>query len=274
VGLSDVVAAGEQFVVCDDEAAAREVAEARRVKGVREAHAAARGDLTEQTSAVISGAGVKERLRIPIVLKADSTGSLEAVQTNLNALSSEAGNLVCSVDLVASGVGPISASDVSTAMACGARIIGFKVNAAHSAEIEARRNGIRVSTYNIVYDLLKVIGDDIKAKLRPAPIGELVGSAEILKLFDFGKNNKIAGCKLIDGSIKKSASVRIIGSSTNVLFLGRIATLKSLKTSIDEVSGPAGTEFGITFEGGFSDFKPGDIVECYTNSTADGLITM
>ena len=257
--------------MCEDEVAAREVAEARRVKGMREAHAAAKGDLSEQTSAVISGADLKERLRVPIVLKADSTGSLEALQTNLFALNAELGNLVCSVDIVASGVGQISASDVSTALACGARIVGFKVNAAHSADTEARRNGIRVSTFSIVYDLLKEIGDDIKTKLRPAPTGELVGSAEILKVFDFGKNHKIAGCKLIDGTIKKSSSVRILGSSTNTLFLGRIATLKSLKTSIDEVSGPAGTEFGITFEGGFSDFKPGDIVECFTNSTTDLL---
>ena len=271
--MSEVASAGDHFIVSDDEAAVRDVAAARKSLVQQAVGLAAKGESAIQASSFIAGAADKrEQLRVPIVLKADSSGSLEAIRNNLISLNLGDDSSFCVVDIVSVGVGPVTTSDVAIAGSSGAKIVAFKVASAHSTEIEAKKINVPILSFEIVYDLLKAVESDILKTLNPAPPGELIGRAEILKVFDFGKSLKIAGCKLLSGTIKKDANVRILRGKRNTLYTGRPSTLRSVKLTLDEVVGDVGTEFGMSFDGGFNEFEAGDVVECFVEKDRNKII--
>ena len=260
--------AGDTFTVTSDEAAAREVAESRQ-RLSRQAQGSAKGAaLIAQASGFADGSfDNREIIKVPILLKGDVSGSVEALRMSIDALQSSDKEAICKIDIVFAGVGDISSSDVSIAAAARAKVIAFNVAAGMGAMDEARATNVEIGYYNVVYDLLDELAATIKRTLAPPPPGNLVGRAEIKKIFKIGKVGKIGGCTVTEGSLRFDSQIRIMRGKRNVVYSGKFSSLKNVKDSVQEVSSP--NECGVSFDD-FQDFEEGDVIECFTSSSTDG----
>ena len=252
LGLGGVPEPGDQFVVVDSEARAREVAEFReRRKRDKDTAASSRTSL-EQMMAQLKDTEIKE---LPIIVKGDVQGSLEAIVGALEKMSTEE----VRAKVVLSGVGGVSESDVIFAQATGAPIIGFNVRANKAARDAAEAAGVEIRYYSVIYDLV----DDVKAALSglltPEQRETFLGNAEILEVFNISKFGKVAGCRVSEGKVERGAKVRLIRDSI-VIHEGELSQLKRFKDDVSEV--PAGQECGMSFAN-YEDLKPGDVIECF-----------
>ncbi|MYZ48019.1 translation initiation factor IF-2, partial [Propylenella binzhouense] len=254
LGFQATPEAGDRLGVVDSEARAREITEYRqRLKRERTAAriAGARGSL-EQMMNQLQTAGKKY---FPLLIKGDVQGSVEAILGALDKLGTEE----VGAQVVHSGVGGITESDVSLAAASEAAIIGFNVRANAQARAAAERDGIEIRYYNIIYDLV----DDIKAAmsglLSPERRETFLGNAEILEVFNITKVGKVAGCRVTEGKVERGAGVRLIRDNV-VIHEGKLATLKRFKDDVREVQ--VGQECGMSFEK-YDDMRPGDVIECF-----------
>jgi translation initiation factor IF-2 len=251
LGFTGVPSAGDRFSVVESEARAREVTTYRQ-RLVREKTAGGGATSLEQMMNQLKTAGVA---KFPLIIKGDVQGSVEAINASLNKLSTEE----VSAQILMSGVGAISESDVTLATASGAIIIGFNVRANKQASELATREGIEIRYYNIIYDLV----DDVKAAmsglLKPERRETFIGYAEILEVFNISKVGKVAGCRVTEGIVERGAGVRLLRDNV-VIHEGKLKTLKRFKDEVKEV--PVGQECGMAFEN-YEDIRQGDVIECF-----------
>ena len=252
LGLQGTPTAGDDFVVVENESRAREIADYRqRLLREKSATAGARGTVEQMLSAIKSG----EAEELPLVIKTDVHGSLEAIRATLEKLETS----VVKPRILHAAVGGISESDVSLAGASGGIIVGFNVRANPQAREMARRDGMEIRYYSIIYDLI----DDVKAlltgMLAPELKEEFLGYAEIRQVFNITKVGKVAGCMVTDGVIKRGCKVRLLRDNV-VIHEGSLKTLKRFKDEVREVR--ESYECGMAFEN-YDDIREGDQIECF-----------
>ncbi|MDY0028621.1 MAG: translation initiation factor IF-2 [Pseudobdellovibrionaceae bacterium] len=253
LGLSGTPESGDQFIVVDTEAKAREVVDYRMRKKKEKEAAIVTGTSFEQLLAQSKD----NKKELPIILKADVHGSVEAIAGSLAKITED--NAEVGVKILFSGVGPISESDITLAKASNAFVVGFNVRANAQARELAKRDKIEIRYYNIIYNII----DDVKAvlggMLSPLVREEYLGQAEVRQVFNITKVGKIAGCMVQAGMVKRGSKVRLLRDDV-VIHEGMLKTLKRFKDEVKEVR--EGMECGMAFEN-YDDLKDGDIIECY-----------
>jgi translation initiation factor IF-2 len=258
LGFNGTPEAGDRLAVVESEARARQVTDYRaRQKREKQAARATgmRGSL-EQMMSQLKTTGRKE---FPLVIKADVQGSLEAILGSLEKLGTEE----VAARVLHAGVGGISESDVTLAAGFNAAIIGFNVRAHKEAADVAKRDGIEIRYYNIIYDLVDDVKKAMSGLLAPTLRETMLGNAQILEIFNISKVGKIAGCRVTDGTVERGANVRLIRDNV-VIHEGKLSQLKRFKDDAKEVT--AGQECGMAFES-YQDMRPGDVIECYRVET-------
>ena len=258
LGFNGPPEAGDRLAVVENEARARQVT-SYRAHQKRENAAASisgmRGSL-EQMMSQLKTAGRKE---FPLIIKADVQGSLEAILGSLEKLGTDE----VAARILHAGVGGISESDVTLAEGFNAAIIGFSVRANKEAAAAAKRNGIEIRYYNIIYDLVDDVKKAMSGLLAPTLRETMLGNAEILEIFNISKVGKVAGCRVTDGTVERGANVRLIRDNV-VVHEGKLSTLKRFKDEVKEVQ--SGQECGMAFEN-YHDMRAGDVIECYRVET-------
>ncbi len=252
IGLSGVPAAGDVLNVVEDEKAAKEIAEHRHMK---ERKAELGKTSKDSLESLMSRMKAGESKECRIVLKADVQGSLEAVSQALEKLSTPK----VSVEIIHRGVGAMTESDVMLAAASGGIVVGFNVKAESGAEATAKHQVVPMKTYSIIYELLDGVRQLMEGMLEPLRSEKKLGRAEVRNLFNVPKLGTIAGAAVIDGTIKRTAMVRLLRNNKQV-YAGKMASLKRFKDDVREVA--QGFECGIGIEN-YNDIKPGDIIEAY-----------
>ncbi|CAM3033618.1 hypothetical protein MEME101129_15415 [Methylobacterium mesophilicum] len=255
LGFNGTPDAGDRVTVVPSEARAREVTE-YRARQKRERQNARTGganrSLVDMMRDLKEGAGRKE---LPVVIKGDVQGSVEAISGALEKL----GNGEVAARILLSGVGGITESDITLAQASKAVVIGFNVRALKEAREAAERAGIDIRYYNIIYDLVDDIKATLSGMLPPTLREERLGEATIQEVFEVSKVGKVAGCRVQDGIVERGAHVRLIRDSV-VIHEGKLKTLKRFKDDAKEVT--SGQECGMAFEN-FENMRAGDVIECY-----------
>lgn len=258
LGFNGPPEAGDRLAVVENEARARQIT-SYRAHQKRENAAASisgmRGSL-EQMMSQLKTAGRKE---FPLIIKADVQGSLEAILGSLEKLGTDE----VAARILHAGVGGISESDVTLAEGFNAAIIGFSVRANKEAAAAAKRNGIEIRYYNIIYDLVDDVKKAMSGLLAPTLRETMLGNAEILEIFNISKVGKVAGCRVTDGTVERGANVRLIRDNV-VVHEGKLSTLKRFKDEVKEVQ--SGQECGMAFEN-YHDMRAGDVIECYRVET-------
>jgi translation initiation factor IF-2 len=258
LGFNGPPEAGDRLAVVENEARARQIT-SYRAHQKRENAAASisgmRGSL-EQMMSQLKTSGRKE---FPLVVKADVQGSLEAILGSLEKLGTDE----VAARILHAGVGGISESDVTLAEGFNAAIIGFSVRANKEAAAAAKRNGIEIRYYNIIYDLVDDVKKAMSGLLAPTLRETMLGNAQILEIFNISKVGKVAGCRVTDGTVERGANVRLIRDNV-VVHEGKLSTLKRFKDEVKEVQ--AGQECGMAFEN-YHDMRVGDVIECYRVET-------
>ncbi|MFT9099524.1 MAG: translation initiation factor IF-2, partial [Zymomonas mobilis subsp. pomaceae] len=251
LGLSGVPQAGDTLSVVESEARAREVASYRAELALRKRTTAAPASLESMFSALKD----KQAVEYPLLIKADTQGSVEAIAGALNKISNED----IRVRILHQGVGGITESDVSLAAASGAPIIGFHVRPNSKARDIARRDGVALKFYDVIYDLIDEIKAAMAGKLGPEYFETVVGQAEIREVFSAGKHGRAAGLLVLEGFIRQKLRARVLRNDV-IIYNGSIASLRRFKDDVSEVR--AGLECGITLEGSI-DIKAGDTIETF-----------
>ena len=252
LGLNGTPLAGDDFVVAENESRARDIADFRQRRRRNAAAAAgARGTLEQMFSQI--AAGVAKEL--PVVVKSDVQGSLEAIVGSLEKLSTNE----VSVRVLHSAVGGINESDVILAKASAAVIIGFNVRANPQARDLARRDGVEIRYYSIIYDLIEDMRGALSGLLAPTLRERFLGNASIRDVFNITKVGKVAGCMVTEGTVRRGAKVRLLRDNV-VIHEGMLKTLKRFKDEVREVN--QGYECGMAFEN-YQDIQTGDVIECF-----------
>ncbi|WP_156679180.1 translation initiation factor IF-2 [Sphingomonas profundi] len=251
LGLSGVPSAGDPLSVVENEARAREVAAYRAGLIQTKRTTSAPASLESMFSALKE----KQAIEYPLVVKADTQGSVEAIVGSLNKISTDD----IRARILHFGVGGITESDVTLAAASRAPIIGFNVRANAKAREFATRDGVALKYYDVIYDLLDEIRAGMAGTLGPEYLEHVVGRAEIREVFSAGKHGKAAGLLVVEGYIRQKLRARVLRDDV-IIYNGSIASLRRFKDDVPEVR--AGLECGITIEGS-TDIKPGDIVETF-----------
>lgn len=252
LGLHSVPSAGDDLHVMETEAQTREVAEYRLQKARDRANAVKRTSLQE----LFAKRDADKKLVLPIVLRADVQGSVEAITDMLKDIHTDK----ASVEILSSGVGQITEGDIRLAAASGAIIIAFNVRADATVRDMARSSGVDIRYHSVVYRITDEIKEILSGRLAPERRENFIGYADVIALFTVGKGIRVAGCRVSEGIIKKDAFVRLLRDNV-VIYDGKIGELRREKNEVREVSG-AGVEFGMSFDK-YNDLKEGDRVECY-----------
>ena len=251
IGLESTPTAGDDFVVVENESKAREISDYRKNK-LKLITKSKKKINTEQ----IFNSDKKNKLsKIPVILKADVNGSLEAVVSSISKLFTDE----VEIEFMHTGVGGINESDVRLACASQAIIIAFNVRANSQANALAKKEGIEIKFYSLIHELIDGAKVLMSGKLAPDVKENSLGSLEIKEVFSVSKLGKIAGCVVSDGVIKKESKVRILRDQI-LVHEGAISSLKHFKNEVKEVK--VGQECGISIAS-YQDIKVGDIVECY-----------
>jgi translation initiation factor IF-2 len=249
-GLDRLPTPGDKLFVVEDAKKAKEVVEERQ-RRVRELSRAERSAVTLETlSAKLAEKNVQE---IKLILKADAMGSLEPLRKCLEELSTAE----VRVNLVHSALGGINETDVSLASASGAVIVGFNTVADSSARQAAEREGVEIRYYDVIYELLDQVKAAMEGLLAPQEVQNVIGHAEIKATFRSSKFGVIAGCRILDGICRRSATARLSRDGA-VVWSGKLGSLRRLEEDVRDVK--AGFECGMTLDG-FQDIKVGDQLE-------------
>jgi translation initiation factor IF-2 len=252
MGLNDVPRAGDIFRVVESEKEARaivedmEANEEQRIAAPR----ATLEDLFERLQA-----GEEQELRL--IVKADVQGSLEPIVNSLKELGEKQSEV--SINVLHQETGNITESDVMLAAASDAIVIGFAVDADNAAKRLAETEGVSVRLYTIIYRLIEDVEKALKGMLEPELVERTIGSAKVLATFEVSRFKVAAGCRVIDGEIRRNGKIRVIRNNA-VVFEGEIGSLKRGKDDVREVR--EGFECGIALKQ-FHEFEEGDLLECY-----------
>lgn len=252
LGLSGVPMAGDLLQVVENEARAREVAAYRAsvIQNKRTTNTPA------SLESMFSALKEKQAMEYPLVVKADTQGTVEAIVAAINKISTDD----IKARVLHAGVGGITESDVNAAAASGAPIIGFNVRPNAKAREIADRHKVAFKYYDVIYELTDEIRAGMAGQLGPEAFETVVGRAEIREVFSAGKHGKAAGLLVVDGAIRKALKARITRDDV-IIYQGEIASLRRFKDDVAEVR--AGLECGVTFTQNFTDIKAGDMLETY-----------
>ena len=252
IGLSEVPQAGDSFMAFSSESEAREISlKRKRIKEAKERAASGGGSLEDLFNRIHEG----EVQTLNIIVKADSTGSAEAVKSSLEKLSNEQ----VKINIVRATSGAITESDVLLASASKAIIYGFNVRPDARTRAKAEEEKVEIRLHRIIYALIEEIQKAMKGMLAPTFKEKVTGQAEVRKLFKVSKIGTIAGSMVIDGVIKANSKVRVLRDGI-IVYEGKLASLQREKDQAKEVK--SGYECGMVIEN-FNDIKEGDIVEGY-----------
>ncbi|QWG18370.1 translation initiation factor IF-2 [Bradyrhizobium sediminis] len=258
LGFNGPPEAGDRLAVVENEARARQIT-SYRAHQKRENAAASISGMRGSLEQMMSQLKTSGRKDFPLIIKADVQGSLEAILGSLEKLGTEE----VAARILHAGVGGISESDVTLAEGFNAAIIGFSVRANKEAAAAAKRNGIEIRYYNIIYDLVDDVKKAMSGLLAPTLRETMLGNAQILEVFNISKVGKVAGCRVTDGTVERGANVRLIRDNV-VVHEGKLSTLKRFKDEVKEVQ--SGQECGMAFEN-YGDMRVGDVIECYRVET-------
>ena len=252
MGLSGVPEAGAAFRVMLNEKRARELAEK-----AAEERKQTQLSSTKATSldALMNQIKDNQRRELALIVKADTQGSSEAICEALKEIKSEKVTL----NIIHEAIGNVSATDVNKAAAGQALIVGFSVGCDAGVQQQARHDGVRISTYRIIYELLDFVKQRMLDLLSPEYKEVVKGHAEIRAIFDIGKTGRVAGCQMMDGVIRADATFRIFRNKEKI-WEGKLSALKHFQNEVSEITGSQ--ECGILFNG-FEGFQAGDTVECF-----------
>jgi translation initiation factor IF-2 len=252
LGLNGTPLAGDDFTVVENEARARQVTEFRqRSQRDERADIGARGTVEQLLSKIADG-GLSE---LPVILKADVHGTLEAIIGAFEKFSTEE----VAVEVLHSAVGGINESDVTLANTTNALIVGFNVRANPQARDLARRDNVEIRYYSVIYNLIDDIKASLSGMLSPTKKESLLGNAEIREVFSVTKVGKVAGCMVTEGLVKRGAKVRLLRDNI-VIHEGSLKSLKRFKDEVREVK--EGYECGMSFEN-YQDIQIADVIECF-----------
>ena len=251
LGLDSPPEAGEEFVVVTDERKAREVASFRADK---EREARQQRQQAAKLENMFAGMGAGEKKILPIVLKTDVRGSLEAIQSALM----DIGNDEVQVNIIVSGVGGITENDINLALTSNAIVIGFNVRADASARKLAEAESIELRYYSIIYQLLDEVKGALAGMLDPERVEEIVGIADVREVFRSPKFGQVAGCMVVEGTVYRNKPIRVLRDNV-VIFEGELESLRRFKDDVGEVR--SGTECGIGVKD--YDVKVGDQIEVF-----------
>ena len=251
-GLADVPSAGDVFNAVADEKLARELVEQRKQEAKEEVFKQYQKVTLDNLFSQISEGEVKE---LPIIVKADVQGSVEAVKQSLEKISNDE----VKVKVIHGGVGAISESDVMLATASNAIIVGFNVRPDPVAKENAEREGVDLRTYRVIYDAIEEIQTAMKGMLAPKFVETDTARVEVRQVYKISGVGSVAGCYVVSGKISRNDLVRVVRDGI-VISEDKMSSLKRFKDNVKDVA--AGFECGITLEK-FNDFKEGDIFEAY-----------
>ena len=249
-GLNDLPVAGDRFMAFETEKEARHIANTRLLRSKEENTNRSGMTLDDLFNKVQNGIN-----NISVVLKTDVKGSEEAIKQSLAKINVDG----VKVDVIRSGVGTITDSDIVLAEASNAIIIGFNVRPNSKTIENAKAKGVDIRLHNVIYKIIEELESAIKGMLDPEYEEKTIGTAEIRQLFKFSKIGLIAGCMVTEGIIKNDSKVRLVRDGI-VVYEGKIASLQREKNKVNEVK--KGIECGITLEN-FGDIKEKDIIEAY-----------
>ncbi|MFP4361066.1 MAG: translation initiation factor IF-2, partial [Alphaproteobacteria bacterium] len=252
LGLDGVPTAGDRVDVVDSERRAREIAEYHQ-RQLRDTQAATGvgGSVDDLFKALKEG----QAGELPVVVKADVHGSLEAIQAGLEKLSTDE----VKVRILHGGVGGITESDITLARASSALVVGFNVRANAQARELAKRDGVEIRYYSIIYELLDDAKEMLSGMLTPEARETVTGHAEVREVFNITKVGKVAGCRVIDGVVRRGAKVRLLRDDV-VIYQGELSSLKRFKEDAREVK--EGFECGMAIAG-YGDIREGDVIEAF-----------
>ncbi|MCR9079313.1 MAG: translation initiation factor IF-2 [Hyphomonadaceae bacterium] len=254
LGLDGTPEPGDAFNVVDSEARAREITEYRqRMKRQKQGVATQRASLEQFMTSLKDGSADTKDL--PIVLKGDVQGSVEAITQSLENLSTEE----VRANVVYGAAGGISESDILLAQSSGAPVFAFNVRANKQARELAEKEGVEIRYYSIIYELIDDVKASLSGMLEPEKKETFIGYADILEVFNITKVGKVAGCKVTEGVVKRGCGVRLLRDDV-VIHEGMLKTLKRFKDEVPEVTN--GMECGMAFEK-YEDIREGDRIECF-----------
>lgn len=252
LGLSGVPDAGDDFVVVEDERLAKDVAEQRDAQR-RESRLVAQGG--NRMEDIMAQLGQGDQLSLPLIIKADVQGSVQALREALTALSTDD----IRINVISSGVGGINESDAQLASTSKATVIGFNVRADASARKVIETNGVDLRYFSIIYDVIDQVKQVASGILGVEIREEIIGNAEVRDVFRSSKFGAVAGCMVVEGVVKRTKPIRVLRDSV-VIFEGELESLRRFKENVDEVRN--GTECGIGVKQ-YNDVQPGDMIECF-----------
>jgi len=251
LGLSDLPKAGDQFQVSNSEREARTIANDRRQKEAESKSVRKKARLEDLFERFKAG----EMGELRLILKADVQGSLEPITNSLNEIDQSEINIT----VLHTETGNITENDIMLAAASSAIVLGFNVNVENSASRLAENEGISIRTYDIIYRLLEDVEKALIGMLEPELKETIIGQAQVLQTFNISKVGTIAGCRVMNGEIRRNTKTRVVRDS-KMVHEGELASLKHEKDNVKEVR--TGFECGLRIKG-FNDFKVGDTVESF-----------
>ena len=251
LGFDSNPLAGDDFIVVENESIARKIAEFRSSKLQIQKNTVVKSNVEEMFAQINKG----EATNLPVVIKTDVQGSAEAIENSITKLSTEE----VKVNVIFKGVGAITESDVTLASSGKGFIVGFNVRALPHARDIAKRDGVDIRYYSIIYELIDDVKNLLTGLLQPDISEKITGNVEIREVFNISKVGNIAGCMVKDGFISRKSQVRILRDNV-VIHKGQITSLKRFKEEVSEVK--TGFECGVMLEN-YSDIKVGDIIETF-----------
>lgn len=252
LGLDEAPNAGDEFFVVEDERKAKEIADLRVTKSRHDRMSRQQAAKLEN---MFTDMGADQASKLNLIVKTDVRGSLEAINSALNDFATDE----VAVDIVASGVGGITESDINLAITTGAIVLGFNVRAGGTARGLAEKEEVEVRYYSIIYNLLDEVKLALSGMLAPETREEIVGIAEVRDVFRSPKFGAIAGCMVIEGTVFRSKPIRVLRDDV-VIYQGELESLRRFKDEATEVRN--GMECGVGVKD-YNDVKVGDIIEVY-----------
>ena len=252
LGLDEAPNAGDEFFVVADERRAKEIADVRQTKARQERMSRQQAAKLEN---MFTDMGADQVSKLNLVVKTDVRGSLEAITSALHDFATDE----VAVDIVASGVGGITESDVNLALTTGAIVLGFNVRAGGAARSLAEKEQIEVRYYSVIYNLLDEVKQALSGMLAPETREEIVGIAEVRDVFRSPKFGAIAGCMVTEGVVYRNKPIRVLRDDI-VIYQGELESLRRFKDDAQDVRN--GMECGIGVKD-YNDVKPGDLIEVY-----------
>jgi len=252
LGLDEAPNAGDEFFVVEDERKAKEIADLRVTKSRHDRMSRQQAAKLEN---MFTDMGADQASKLNLIVKTDVRGSLEAINSALNDFTTDE----VAVDIVASGVGGITESDINLAITTGAIVLGFNVRAGGTARGLAEKEEVEVRYYSIIYNLLDEVKLALSGMLAPETREEIVGIAEVRDVFRSPKFGAIAGCMVIEGTVFRSKPIRVLRDDV-VIYQGELESLRRFKDEATEVRN--GMECGVGVKD-YNDVKVGDLIEVY-----------